>query len=655
MNNSYFQKLRFALVNLKFLKLAFTLFFLLAVISLTFLGKLSFATAKTQTSAPDGAFYYYYFNDRVPLTVSLKWVAVKFASDKAEEQTAALQNFDNLVEANDKAREIPHPKLILLPLKAGLTIQSLKDGIDSLRKDHSHFLWANPVFQSGNSEELVITDEFIASFPPEKTRVEIDSINSSHKVELVEPISGQVNTFVLRVSPAVETDSLSMANLFQESGAAKYAAPNFLHIIKPDPANTQTNQSQTSQETTTLAATNDPNYNLQWYLNNTKQFGTFMKADADIDAPEAWSLPGGSGNSSIYIAVIDYGVDLFHEDIVLAEKIINPFDATGQGSGGAPSGANPGNGHGTNVAGIAAASTNNSIGIAGVCPNCRIMPVRIMYVTDDGSTIFDEQWAASGIDWAVMNQASVINLSWRSTNWTTVITTAINKAMTNGRNGKGIAVVAASGNDNTNQINYPAILNGVISVGALNMCDQRKRPLDDDCNAHQVDWGSTYGLTLDISAPGIQLFSTDTMGSLGYSVDNYFDFWGTSGATPIVSGVAGLILSVNPNLTQSEVKTMLKKTADDIRDETNLTEFYSAGWDKYTGSGRVNAYKAVRCALNDCWGDANQDSKVDGLDYLIWLKHYNQTVTGGRTVGDFDNNGIVDGRDYVIWRDNYDS
>jgi len=100
-----------------------------------------------------------------------------------------------------------------------------------LRADRSSFRQVNPVFQTSDAQ-LIITDQFIATFSAEKEKEEIDQINSAHGVEIVEPILGQANTFVLRVTEKADLDTLSMANLYQESGIATSAAPNFVRILK---------------------------------------------------------------------------------------------------------------------------------------------------------------------------------------------------------------------------------------------------------------------------------------------------------------------------------------------------------------------------------------------------------------------------------------
>ncbi|MBK8783928.1 MAG: S8 family serine peptidase [Anaerolineales bacterium] len=129
---------------------------------------------------------------------------------------------------------------------------------------------------------------------------------------------------------------------------------------------------------------------------------------------------------------------------------------------------------------------------------------------------------------------------------------------------------AAAGNDNGNNVSWPASLSNVISVGALNLCDQRKNPLDGICG-DGINWGSNYGTALDVMAAGVYLTTTDIMGEYGYSYTadpNYdpaygLDYTGymngTSGATPIVSGVVGLMLSVNTNMTPAHVQEILQK------------------------------------------------------------------------------------------------
>ena len=186
--------------------------------------------AEVRLSRPgDRSFYYYADGARIPLTLSLKWMAVKFASSDPAKQSAALQSSG--IGSLEGARQIPVPELTIVPLREGLTTAALMQEINTLRADRSSFLQANPVFQA-EDVEMIITDEFIATFSPEKEKEEIDNFNSSHGVEIVELMLGQANTFVLRVTEKADLDSLSMANLYQESGMATSAAPNFVRVLQ---------------------------------------------------------------------------------------------------------------------------------------------------------------------------------------------------------------------------------------------------------------------------------------------------------------------------------------------------------------------------------------------------------------------------------------
>ena len=177
----------------------------------------------------DQSFYYYADGQRIPLTLSLQWIAVKFASTDPAKQAAALQRPG--LGSLEGAKQIPAPELTLVPLREGLSTEALVQAINSLRADRSSFLQVNPVFQA-EDVKMIITDEFIATFSAGKGKEDIDKLNSSHGVEIVEPVLGQANTFVLRVTEKAEWDALAMANLYQESGIATSAAPNFVRVLQ---------------------------------------------------------------------------------------------------------------------------------------------------------------------------------------------------------------------------------------------------------------------------------------------------------------------------------------------------------------------------------------------------------------------------------------
>ena len=532
---------------------------------------------ETNEQKPDENYFYYYADgERVSLKPSLDWVSVKFSSKDIEAQSKELFDTGTPFGSLENARRYPKPELILLSIVQDLTTQEVLEELDSLSGMDTGFPIISPVFQTEDAE-LVITEQFIATFHPEKTIEDIKKINLLYNVEIVEPILGQHNTFVLSSS---SNNTLTIANFYQEEGLAVHAAPNFVRIKKT--IHSQKIIGKTS-EPHALAGTNDAFYTDQWYLHNIQQYGSGMTYDADIDAPEAWGL--ATGNSSIIIAIVDEGIDLSHPD--LSTKIVQGYDATGGDSGGGPWNNDA---HGTASAGIAASISNNTRGIAGICRNCRIMPIRIAYsINENGDWISFDSWIANGITFAYQNGADVLNNSWGGGSPSTVITNAIANAKTLGRNGKGAVVVFAAGNEDTSTVSYPASLSSTIAVGASNMCDQRKTPTNNLCNGHETWWGSNYGTALNISAPGVWIRTTDISGSAGYDPSDYTEWFnGTSAAAPIVSGVAGLVLSVNPTLTATQVQDILQNAADDVN---------GGGWDIYMGHGRVNAFSAVQDAI----------------------------------------------------------
>ncbi len=177
----------------------------------------------------DGSsFYYHVDGNRLRLTPSLSWIAVRFVPSDPAIQSAALQG--SIAGPLEGGRRLPNSPLDLLPVRKGLSTSQLIEGINALRLQRSSFLLVNPVFQSGDAE-MVLTDEFIAAFPADKGKEAIETLNSARGVEIVDALLGQENTYVLKVGERAGLDALGMANLYQEDGLASYAAPNFLRLM----------------------------------------------------------------------------------------------------------------------------------------------------------------------------------------------------------------------------------------------------------------------------------------------------------------------------------------------------------------------------------------------------------------------------------------
>jgi len=228
-----------------------------------------------------------------------------------------------------------------------------------------------------------------------------------------------------------------------------------------------------------------------------------------------------------------------------------------------------------------------------------------------------KQKLANGINWAVQNGAHIISNSWGSDLLiSSLIDDAITNALTNGRGSLGCVVVFATGNDN-GAVQYPANSNpNILAVGAMSQCGQRKSPTSCDT---EFRWGSNFGATLDIVAPGVLIPTTDRTGVNGYNpnipihtwsggnllttdyTNNDYTTWfnGTSSACPHVAGVAALILSVNPSLTGPQVRDIIEQTAQKVGgyNYTTTTGRPNGTWHNEMGYGLVNALCAVQNAL----------------------------------------------------------
>jgi len=291
----------------------------------------------------------------------------------------------------------------------------------------------------------------------------------------------------------------------------------------------------------------EPNY--IYTMTDTIPNDTFYAANqyglVKIRAPQGWDL--STGSTSIVIAILDTGADLDHPD--LASKIVPGYDFVNNDS--VPQ---DDNGHGSHVAGIAAAVSNNGLGVAGVSWGARIMPVKVLDSSGSGSSTN----IANALMWAADQGVDVINMSFGSPSPSTTIQNAINYAY-----GKGVTLVAAVGNDGkqlpyqqcsffvcTDYSFYPAAFDHVIAVGAT-----------DSSNAKASF--SNYGTPLDVMAPGVSIRSTYFDPS-DPNTNYYADMSGTSMSSPFVAGLAAILLGLPGVDTPEAVEQALKDSALDL-------------------------------------------------------------------------------------------
>jgi thermitase len=266
-----------------------------------------------------------------------------------------------------------------------------------------------------------------------------------------------------------------------------------------------------------------------------------------IQAPQAWEID--KGDSSTIIAILDSGIDLDHPD--LKDKIVASANFTTSDT------LDDKMGHGSHVAGIAAASSNNNSGVAGLACNCSLMSVKVL--DDDGKGY--ASWVAEGVRWATDHGANVINMSIVMDTPSRQLENAIDYAWEH-----GVVIVAAAGNDGSEDAAYPAYYSHCISVGATNAGD-------DLANfSNRGDW-------VDVAAPGVHIYSTLDNGGYGYKS-------GTSSAAPTVAGLAALLYgTVHDDNGDGHVNDEIVSRIEGTCDKIDGVEF-----------GRVNALRALEAS-----------------------------------------------------------
>jgi subtilisin family serine protease len=333
--------------------------------------------------------------------------------------------------------------------------------------------------------------------------------------------AGSPQKMAVRLSLRPGCDELEAARALAASPLVKAAEPNI--IFKA-----------------TATIPDDLLYDRQWNLDGA--YG--------VNADEAWDLQAGS--AGLTLAVIDTGMDYSHEDLL------------GRRTGGwdyfnGDSDPRDDNGHGTMVAGMACANTDNGIGMAGLDWQARVMPLKAL--GSNGEGYLDS--VINSIYHAASYGADVINMSLTSSTYSQEMADAVDFASS-----AGCVLVAATGNEGTTRVNYPAALTGVIGVGSI------------DSNGNRSSF-SNHNLSVDLAAPGASILGT-------WPDDHYELGWGTSEAAPHVAAAALLLLAEYPGSTPEQVWRRLKDSARDLGDP---------GYDEEFGWGLLDVYEALRVPL----------------------------------------------------------
>jgi subtilisin family serine protease len=532
-----------------------------------------FSIPLSSAIAQESSFSFYTPVGKLNFPLSTDKIMIQFVEGVSYNDKAALLKRTSVLQPLDSSMLLSSPGLavgILIPnMDADKVIKATKQLCKS-----EQVAFAVPFLRYRQSTEIALSGEINIRLRTQKGinhlrkycgRLQLGDLSQNEYDPMVYHLE-----FRWKHSPL---EAIEAANSLHQSGLVQFAEPAYYLSLKP-------------------FTTNDPLLNYQWGLHNTGSATQYYGIPgADISAFEAWNITTGSPN--IKIAIIDEGVDLYHPDLI--PNLVGGFDATGLGSNGH---ANSTDAHGTACAGIAAAAGNNGIGIAGIAYSSKIVPIRIAYQDGQGEWVTYTTWQANALNWAWQNgDADILSNSWGGSAPNFFIESAIDNALNYGRGGLGCPVLFSAGNENST-VTFPASYNGAIAVGATSYCDERKSPFS--CDGE--DWGSCYGLGLDVSAPGVKIMTTDISSWGGYDWGDYTGiFNGTSSACPAAAGTMALILSVNPSLTANQARQILESTCDKTGGylyQENTPWQPNGSWSSELGYGRINAYQAVLAALN---------------------------------------------------------
>ncbi len=450
--------------------------------------------------------------------------------------------------------------------------------------------FAAPVFRRGPAGDMMlVTRQFVAQFKPDVSRAQIDELNARYDVRIVSSLDFAQNGYLLE-APAADgpTGPVALGNIYYESGLTEFAHPDLITRRYWRTAAPVTSAYSVAESVPRVETAVD----LDRDARNVYQSQQWHLTSANV--PDAWNLT--RGRSDIKVCILDDGVDVGHAEF--SSKVVAQFDFFNNSSDARPKGVH--DNHGTACAGVATAAGAKALGAA---PGCSL----IAACTPAWGAASDE---ARMFKWAADEGADVISCSWGPPDGTGSVDplpdltrAAIRYCVTQGRDGKGCTVLFAAGNGNESVSNDGYAANpDVVAIAACT---------DADTRASYSDFGPEVSICAPSNGGSKAILTADRRGADGdnkthpgpddptkpWLSDPFADldytstFGGTSSSTPLVAGIVGLMLSVNPDLTPTQVRQCLQNTATKIGPSSS---YDSRGHSPQFGFGKVNAGAAVR-------------------------------------------------------------
>jgi hypothetical protein len=545
--------------------------------------------AVTALSAQAQWHYYYYFKEPQPLVLDVSRVAV-FAPEGGTTASIAKALPAQRVSIRD-VRASVIPRMSIAHVSDSMRSEENVSAIIESLPESSDVAFVSPVFLDARGEPTIITQHLHVGFYENVDPQQAEAVLTTMGAGVIEQRDWSRMKGVYRIASGLRNgfDVLELANRLAQLPEVTFAEPDMIVRVRKE------------------LYPNDPLFPQVWGLHNTGQQGGV--ADMDMDAPEAWDAT--VGDPDVIVVIMDEGAQQNHPDL----NQVPGADFTGHGTGGGPY--NVCDNHGTGVAGCVSAIINNSLGTVGIAPGAKIAsakwgvanigcwggPLEEEDCTEDadcyacvggsnqgnsctgaadcpGGTCdmsgtcslclptfsASNSWLVNSLDWAQTIGAKATNSSFSSGE-----SSAVTSKFASTR-AAGIVHFAAAGNYASSTISYPARLPTVNAVAAL----ERHGLLASFSN---------WGVGLDFSAPGVDMWSTDRTGSEGYDSGDYTLFGGTSAASPYAAGVAALAFSMDFSLTPDDIEQAMKESCMDLG---------AAGYDTTYGWGFVNGYQVVR-------------------------------------------------------------
>jgi subtilisin family serine protease len=514
--------------------------------------------------------YYYYKNRPYKLTLRTEKIFVQTKQKLSQNefkslvgqyyQTAPVTKFD----ANEKRQFVE----LNMPYD-----QSSIDALVKAMNLNPQIEYSSPVYSPNDNNTVLqgVIDEILVQFKTGTTQNRIDEYLQSNGFTITQSLklTGGAASYVLKVPQSLGMYTIDAANMVYNSGLVNWSEPNFYYsgLLSFTP--------------------NDQYYPMQWSIKNTGSNipGSISGTPGcDMRVDSAWDL--SLGNSHCVIGMVDTGIDTLHEDLMA-----NLIPGSGYDFINGHPGCWDDYNHGTCTAGIVAAVGNNTLGISGIAPGCKLIGIKIFNSSGSTSTTA----ITNGLLYSWQQGEWVSSNSWGGGSPISAADQAIQDGTTLGRSGKGTVFCFATGNGN-GALSWPSTNAYVVAVGGNSPCEERKSPTSCDLESW---WGANYGTGLHIVTPCVKIYATDRMGSVGYSTTNYYDqFNGTSSATPNCAGVCALFLSLDSMQTWDSVRVKLCRTADKIGtySYTSTGPITSLGstWNNEMGYGKVNAFKFLK-------------------------------------------------------------